>query len=252
MVFFTGYIGEYYGLLGTSWRDPPILQTPSETRTIRGREYLLFYDGDRLRMVALEDRSAPPTGSRTRCSRTSLPRRCWASRAPCQARGDHVARRNRPITAAGMPERAPIGVIGMGWVGLVTAACSPSWAPRLVRGHRRAQDREPARRRRADLRAGPRGARGAQPRAAALLELDVAPLMEHARLLFVCVDTPPTYSGDADLSRVRGRDRGAALVDRARDRDEDAPCRSAPARTIGRGFGELGKGDLGYVSTRSS
>ena len=24
-----------------------------------------------------------------------------------------------------------------------------------------------------------------------------------ARLLFVCVDTPPTYSGDADLSRVR-------------------------------------------------
>ncbi|MET0972206.1 MAG: UDP-glucose/GDP-mannose dehydrogenase family protein, partial [Thermoleophilaceae bacterium] len=24
----------------------------------------------------------------------------------------------------------------------------------------------------------------------------------HARLLFVCVDTPPTYSGDADLSRV--------------------------------------------------
>jgi UDPglucose 6-dehydrogenase len=28
-------------------------------------------------------------------------------------------------------------------------------------------------------------------------------LLEGARLLFVCVDTPPTYSGDADLSRVR-------------------------------------------------
>ena len=28
-------------------------------------------------------------------------------------------------------------------------------------------------------------------------------LLERARLLFVCVDTPPTYSGDADLSRVR-------------------------------------------------
>ena len=27
-------------------------------------------------------------------------------------------------------------------------------------------------------------------------------MLEHARLLFVCVDTPPTYSGDADLSRV--------------------------------------------------
>jgi len=28
-------------------------------------------------------------------------------------------------------------------------------------------------------------------------------LLAGARLLFVCVDTPPTYSGDADLSRVR-------------------------------------------------
>ena len=28
-------------------------------------------------------------------------------------------------------------------------------------------------------------------------------LLDGARLLFVCVDTPPTYSGDADLSRVR-------------------------------------------------
>ena len=30
----------------------------------------------------------------------------------------------------------------------------------------------------------------------------MAPVLEHAQLLFVCVDTPPTYSGDADLSRV--------------------------------------------------
>ena len=33
-------------------------------------------------------------------------------------------------------------------------------------------------------------------------------LLANARLLFCCVDTPPTYSGDADLSRVR------AVVDR--------------------------------------
>jgi polyisoprenyl-teichoic acid--peptidoglycan teichoic acid transferase len=51
MVFFTGFIGEYYGLQGTSWRKPPILDSPSETRRIRGREYLLFYNGDRLRLV---------------------------------------------------------------------------------------------------------------------------------------------------------------------------------------------------------
>jgi polyisoprenyl-teichoic acid--peptidoglycan teichoic acid transferase len=52
MVFFTGFIGEYYGLQGTSWRNPPILDSPSETRRIGGREYMLFYNGDRLRLVA--------------------------------------------------------------------------------------------------------------------------------------------------------------------------------------------------------
>ena len=49
---------EYYGVMGTTWEDPPILDNPTETREIGGREYDLFYDGDRLRMVAL----AAPTG----------------------------------------------------------------------------------------------------------------------------------------------------------------------------------------------
>ena len=31
---------------------------------------------------------------------------------------------------------------------------------------------------------------------------EIAPALEHARLLFVAVGTPPTYSGDADLSAV--------------------------------------------------
>ena len=48
--FFTGY-SEYYGVSGTDWVDAPILANPSETRIIDGREYLLFYDGDRLRQV---------------------------------------------------------------------------------------------------------------------------------------------------------------------------------------------------------
>jgi polyisoprenyl-teichoic acid--peptidoglycan teichoic acid transferase len=43
---------EYYGLMGTTWTDPPILDNPSETREVGGREYDLFFDGDRLRMVA--------------------------------------------------------------------------------------------------------------------------------------------------------------------------------------------------------
>jgi polyisoprenyl-teichoic acid--peptidoglycan teichoic acid transferase len=43
---------EYYGLMGTTWTDPPILDNPSETREIGDREYELFFDGDRLRLVA--------------------------------------------------------------------------------------------------------------------------------------------------------------------------------------------------------
>jgi LCP family protein required for cell wall assembly len=52
MVIFTGFIGEYYGVQGMRWRDPPILDSPSETREIGGRKFLLYYNGDRLRLVA--------------------------------------------------------------------------------------------------------------------------------------------------------------------------------------------------------
>jgi LCP family protein required for cell wall assembly len=41
----------YYGVSGTDWRDPPILANPDETKTIDGRDYLLSWDGGRLRLV---------------------------------------------------------------------------------------------------------------------------------------------------------------------------------------------------------
>ena len=44
--------GEYYGLQGTTWKDPPILDDPTETRRSGGREYELHFAGDRLRLVA--------------------------------------------------------------------------------------------------------------------------------------------------------------------------------------------------------
>jgi polyisoprenyl-teichoic acid--peptidoglycan teichoic acid transferase len=52
IVAFAGDIGQYYGVQGTDWRSPPILDNPSETRKINGRKFELFFDGDRLRLVA--------------------------------------------------------------------------------------------------------------------------------------------------------------------------------------------------------
>ncbi len=51
-VFSRPALGEYYGFEGTRWEDPPILDSASETHTFGGQDYDLFYDGDRLRMVA--------------------------------------------------------------------------------------------------------------------------------------------------------------------------------------------------------
>jgi LCP family protein required for cell wall assembly len=44
--------GQYYGIQGTNWKAPPILDNPDEERRMRGRTYELFYDGRSLRLVA--------------------------------------------------------------------------------------------------------------------------------------------------------------------------------------------------------
>jgi LCP family protein required for cell wall assembly len=47
-----GYVGEYYGLQGTSYTDAPLLKQAHRSRTLHGRKFDLYYDGDRLRLVA--------------------------------------------------------------------------------------------------------------------------------------------------------------------------------------------------------
>jgi len=49
-------VGEYYGVQSTDWTSPPILDAPSEERTVGGRTLQLYYDGKRLRRVALRSR----------------------------------------------------------------------------------------------------------------------------------------------------------------------------------------------------
>jgi LCP family protein required for cell wall assembly len=46
------YVGEYYGLQGTTFTNAPLLDQPHSSRTIRGRKYSLYADGSRLRLVA--------------------------------------------------------------------------------------------------------------------------------------------------------------------------------------------------------
>ncbi len=58
MVIKRGQLGEYYGLQGTTWREAPILDNPTETRRIGRRTYELHYDGDRLRLVAWRTKKA--------------------------------------------------------------------------------------------------------------------------------------------------------------------------------------------------
>jgi LCP family protein required for cell wall assembly len=46
-------LGEYYGVQGTAWTDPPILAAPDEQRRLGDRTFDLYYDGSHLRRVAL-------------------------------------------------------------------------------------------------------------------------------------------------------------------------------------------------------
>jgi UDPglucose 6-dehydrogenase len=144
-------------------------------------------------------------------------------------------------------DRQPIGVIGTGYVGLVTAAgfahlgsdvyCIDIDADKIAR-----------------LKAGeiPIYEPGLEEMVAANRDrlhfsTDISEALEHARLLFVAVGTPPTYSGDADLSAVY------SVVEAipASDRHALVMKSTVPAGTgasIKRVLAEEGKSGLSYVS----
>jgi UDPglucose 6-dehydrogenase len=135
--------------------------------------------------------------------------------------------------------REPIGVIGVGWVGLVTAACFADLGHPVV-----ARDILPEKV--AALSGGETTihepgldellARNAE-RLTFTTEMDE--LLDAARLLFVCVDTPPTRSGDADLSRV-----GSVVEELRADSDHVLIMKS----TVPAGTGETIRRDLAGLS----
>src|SRR3954467_11138523 len=101
-----------------------------------------------------------------------------------------------------MADREPIGVIGAGWVGLVTAACFADlghevWVRDVVQEKIDTLSK-------GDVPIYEPGLSELITKNSERLHwtLDMGEVVQNAHLLFCCVDTPPTYSGDADLSRV--------------------------------------------------
>jgi len=99
-------------------------------------------------------------------------------------------------------EREPIGVIGTGYVGLVTAAGfaelgSEVWCVDI-------DAVKVERLRRGEVPIYEPGLEEMLAKHSARLHFstELSDALERSRLLFVAVGTPPTYSGDADLSAV--------------------------------------------------
>ena len=145
------------------------------------------------------------------------------------------------------PQREPIAVIGTGYVGLVTAAGfaelgSEVWCVDV-------DVDKIARLERGEIPIFEPGLAEAVSRNRERLHFstELGPALEHARLLFVAVGTPPTYSGDADLSAVHAvvgamppSDRHALVM------KSTVPVGTGDA--IQRIFDEQGKGGFAYVS----
>jgi UDPglucose 6-dehydrogenase len=139
-------------------------------------------------------------------------------------------------------DREPIGVIGAGWVGLVTAACFAEL------GHD-VHVRDIVQEKVDSLRAGEVPIY--EPGLAELLATnrsrlhyttDMGDVLPNAELLFCCVDTPPSYSGDADLSRVE-----RVVAEVGGSRDHALVMKSTVPVGTGRSIGRRAE-DLGYVS----
>src|SRR3954447_18279649 len=142
--------------------------------------------------------------------------------------------------------REPIGVIGTGYVGLVTAARFAELGSDVYCVGIGAAKIEGLREGRIPIWEPGLAELVSKNRERMHFSTELGEARERARLLFVAVGTPPTYSGDADLSAVH------AVVDAMPPSDDHALVMKStvPVGTgemIKRKFGEQGKG-FSYVS----
>ncbi|MFN2613086.1 MAG: UDP-glucose/GDP-mannose dehydrogenase family protein [Solirubrobacterales bacterium] len=100
-------------------------------------------------------------------------------------------------------EKTPIGVAGVGWVGLVTAACFAELGHPVVARDIVAEKIESLNRGEVPIHEPglPELIARNSERLTFTTELDR--LLGDSRLIFICVETPPTRSGDADLTSVQ-------------------------------------------------
>jgi UDPglucose 6-dehydrogenase len=99
--------------------------------------------------------------------------------------------------------KEPIGVIGVGWVGLVTATCFAELGHPVVARDILAEKVKALADGETTIHEPGLDELLARNAERLTFTTEMSELLDAARLLFVCVDTPPTRSGDADLSRVR-------------------------------------------------
>jgi UDPglucose 6-dehydrogenase len=139
-------------------------------------------------------------------------------------------------------EREPIGVIGVGWVGLVTAAGFAELGHEVYARDILQEKIDALNRGEVPIH---------EPGLADLLSknrdrlhftTEMGDVISNAQLLFCSVDTPPSYSGDADLSSVE------RVVEELGDSTDHAlVMKSTVPVGTGRSI-QRRKGDMGYVS----
>ena len=143
--------------------------------------------------------------------------------------------------------REPIAVIGTGYVGLVTAAGFAQLGNEVWCVDIDAEKITSLERGELPIYEPGLGECVERHRGRLHFSTDLAPALERARLLFVAVGTPPTYSGDADLTAVR---QVVEAMPRS-DRHTLVMKSTVPVGTgeaIKRDFAAAGKASLTYVS----